>query len=288
MNGFEYILTKQISWADRNNVRLVGSEITKGRLAYTESLGENLFEPILPETRTEIEKGDGGELKGDSTHSAKMCAVHSSSAIGVNVLQYWKNKNIPDIAYALGLCRKDNKSANEIHFERKYKISSKFQFDPNIDSVILNSESDKIKAFGIECKFSEAYSSRNHSGLKERYLTEITEQWKDIPNLLDFAKTISPEDKSFNHLHPAQLIKHILGLKKEYGKTRFRLLYLWYDVLGEDGCKHRTEIAEFARIAKLDNVKFHSISYQELIAKLKKDYYKGNENYIDYLTDRYL
>jgi hypothetical protein len=267
---------------------LVGSEITKGRLAYTESLGENLFEPILPETRTEIEKGDGGELKGDSTHSAKMCAVHSSSAIGVNVLQYWKNKNIPDIAYALGLCRKDNKSANEIHFERKYKISSKFQFDPNIDSVILNSESDKIKAFGIECKFSEAYSSRNHSGLKERYLTEITEQWKDIPNLLDFAKTISPEDKSFNHLHPAQLIKHILGLKKEYGKTRFRLLYLWYDVLGEDGCKHRTEIAEFARIAKLDNVKFHSISYQELIAKLKKDYYKGNENYIDYLTDRYL
>jgi hypothetical protein len=288
MNGFEYLLTKQISWADRNNVRLVGSEITKGRLAYTESVGENLFEPILPETRTEIEKGDGGELKGDSTHSAKMCAVHSSSAIGVNVLQYWKNKNIPDIAYALGLCRKDNKSANEIHFERKYKISSKFQFDPNIDSVILNSESDKIKAFGIECKFSEAYSSRNHSGLKERYLTEITEQWKDIPNLLDFAKTISPEDKSFNHLHPAQLIKHILGLKKEYGKTRFRLLYLWYDVLGEDGCKHRTEIAEFARIAKLDNVKFHSISYQELIAKLKKDYYKGNENYIDYLTDRYL
>ena len=87
MNGFEYILTKQTSWADRNNVRLVGSEITKGRLAYTESLDKNLFEPLLPETRTEIEKGDGGELKGDSTHSAKMCAVHSSSAIGVNVLQ---------------------------------------------------------------------------------------------------------------------------------------------------------------------------------------------------------
>lgn len=288
MNGFEYILTKQISWADRNNVRLVGSEITKGRLAYTESFDKNLFEPLLPETRTEIEKGDGGELKGDSTHSAKMCAVHSSSAIGVNVLQYWKNKNIPDIAYALGLCRKDNKSANEINFERKYKISSKFQFDPNIDSVIFNSESDKIKAFGIECKFSEAYSSRNHSGLKERYLTEITEQWKDIPNLLDFAKTISPEDKSFNHLHPAQLIKHILGLKKEYGKSGFRLLYLWYDVLGQDGCRHRAEIEEFAKITKQDSIKFHSISYQELIAKLKRDYYSGNEKYIDYLTDRYL
>ena len=288
MNGFEYILTKQVSWADRNNVRLVGSEITKGRLAYTESLNKNLFEPLLSETRTEIENGDGGELKGDSTHSAKMCAVHSSSAIGVNVLQYWKNKNIPDIAYALGLCRKDNKSANEIHFEQKYKISNKFQFDPNIDSVILNHENDKIKAFGIECKFSEAYSSRNHSGLKERYLTDITEQWKNIPNLLDFAKTISPEDKVFKHLHPAQLIKHILGLKKEYGKSGFRLLYLWYDVLGQDGCRHRKEIEEFAKIAKQDSIKFHSLSYQELIVKLKKDHYNGNEKYIDYLTDRYL
>jgi len=288
MNGFEYILAKQISWADRNNVRLVGSEITKGSLAYTENLDKNLFEPLLPETRTEIEKGDGGELKGDSTHSAKMCAVHSSSAIGVNVLQYWKNKNIPALAYALGLCRKDNKSANEIHFEQKFKISDKFQFDPNIDSVILNSESEKIRAFGIECKFSEAYSSRNHSGLKERYLTDIKEQWKDIPNLLDFSKTISPEDKSYKHLHPAQLIKHILGLKKKYGKSGFRLLYLWYDVLGQDGCKHRAEIEEFTKISKKDSIKFHSISYQELITKLKKNYYNGNEKYIDYLTDRYL
>ncbi len=288
MNGFEYILTKQISWAERNNVRLVGSEITKGKLAYTENLDENLFEPLLPETRTEIEKGDGGELKGDSTHSAKMCAVHSSSAIGVNVLQYWKNKNIPDLAYALGLCRKDNKSAKEIHFERKFKISDNFNFYPNIDSLILNKENEKIKALGIECKYSEAYSSRNHLGLKVRYLTDITEQWKDIPNLLYLAKSICPEDKYFKHLYPAQLLKHILGLKKRYSKSGFRLLYLWYDVPGKDGCRHRSEIDEFAKTAKKDSIKFHSMSYQELITKLKKDFYNGNEKYIDYLTDRYL
>jgi hypothetical protein len=288
MKEFEYILAKQISWADRNNVKLIGSERTKGRQAYTENLDKNLFEALLPETRSEIEKGDGGELKGDSTHSAKMCAVHSSSAIGVNVLQYWKKNSIPDLAYALGLCRKDSQSASSIHFEKKFKISDKFQFDPNIDAVILNKHSDKIKAFGIECKFSEAYSSRKHPGLKEKYLTDIMEQWKDIPNLFDFAKTISPEDKSFNHLHPAQLIKHILGLKNEYGKGGFRLLYLWYDVLGDDGCRHRTEIEKFARIAKQDNIKFHSISYQQLIMKMKKEFYRGNEDYLNYLTDRYL
>ena len=288
MNGFEYILTKQISWADRNKIRLVGSKVTKGRPTYTKNLDENLFEPLLPETRSEIEKGDGGELKSTSTHSAKMCAVHSSTALGVNVLQYWNKKNIPDLAYALGLCRKDNKSAKEIHFERKFKISKNFGYDPNIDSVIINDLNGKIKALGIECKFSEAYSSRGHKGLKKKYLTDVLELWKDIPNLLDLAKTISPKDNSFRHLHPAQLIKHILGLKKEYGKSGFRLLYLWYDVPGIDGYKHRTEIEEFSRIVKQDNIQFHSMSYQELITKLKKEFYNGNEEYIDYLTDRYL
>ena len=288
MKGFDYILTKQIAWANRNKIQLVGSEITKGRQAYTKILDQNLFEPLLSETKIEIEKGDGGELKGDAFHSPKMCAVHSSSVIGVNVLQYWKNKTIPDIAYVLGLCRKDNKSAQEIHFEQKFKISNKFRFDPNIDAVIYNGKNDKIKAFGIECKFSEAYSSRNHPGLKEKYLTDISDQWKDIPKLFDFAKTISPNDKSFHHLHPAQLIKHILGLKKKYGKNGFRLLYLWYDVLGEEGCRHSKEIAEFTKITKQDKIKFHSISYQELIINLKRKIYKGNEVYIDYLTKRYL
>jgi hypothetical protein len=288
MNGFDYILTKQIAWADRNKIQLIGSEITKGRQAYTKTLDQNLFEPLLSETKIEIEKGDGGELKGDASHLPKICAVHSSSVIGVNVLQYWKNKTIPEFAYVLGLCRKDNKSSQEIHFEQKFKISNKFRFDPNIDAVIYNGKNDKIKAFGIECKFSEAYSSRNHPGLKEKYLTDISDQWKDIPKLFDFAKTISPNDKSFNHLHPAQLIKHILGLKEEYGKNGFRLLYLWYDVLGDEGCRHRKEIAEFTKITKQDKIKFHSISYQELIINLKRKIYNGNEKYIDYLTERYL
>ena len=62
MNGFDYILTKQIAWANKNKIKLVGSEITKGRKAYTTTLNENLFEPLLPETQTEIEDGDGGKI----------------------------------------------------------------------------------------------------------------------------------------------------------------------------------------------------------------------------------
>lgn len=288
MNGFDYILSKQVGWANRNGIPLVGSQTTKGRQAYTKTLNDNLFEPLLSQTKAEIDNGDGGELKGSTTHSAKMCAVHSSSAIGVNIFQYWKNKNISDIAYVLGLCRKDNKLAKEIHFEQKFQISNKFRFSPNIDAIIKNNDKSSIKVFGIECKFSEAYSSRTHPGLKEKYISEIFEQWNDIPELFKFAKGISPNDKKYEHLHPAQLLKHILGLKKAYGKSGFRLLYLWYDVFGNEGYQHQKEIKQFSDIAKSDNIKFHSISYQELLIKMKNELYAGNEEYINYMMDRYL
>jgi uncharacterized tellurite resistance protein B-like protein len=79
-----------------------------------------------------------------------------------------------------------------------------------------------------------------------------------------------------------------LGLKNRYEKKSFRLLYLWYDVLGEDGYIHRKEIEKFTEFAKTDNVKFSSISYQELITFMADNYYETNEKYIDYITDRYL
>ncbi len=288
MNAYEYILAKQIAWARRNQITLQGSAIDKGREAYTTVLQDNLFQDLHPETKAEIDNGDGGELNGTPTSAAKMSAVHSSSAIGVNVFDYWKDKNIPQLAALLGLCREDNHSAQEIHFEQKFKISSKFSFDPNIDVVIQNDPESKIKAFGIECKFSEAYGSRVHPGLKEAYLTDIPEQWTGIPTLFEFAKTISPDDEKFKYLHPAQLVKHILGLKNAYGKDGFRLLYLWYDVLGSEGEAHRNEIERFKAIAKADGILFHEISYQELIVKMHSSCYEGNEAYLDYLSGRYL
>ncbi len=93
----------------------------------------------------------------------------------------------------------------------------------NIDVVIKNSPESRFKVFAIECKFSEAYYSRTHSGISPKYI-ELNKVWDDMPNLLKLAKEISPDDNRFTHLHPAQLIKHILGLKEKFGKNKFRLL----------------------------------------------------------------
>jgi hypothetical protein len=84
------------------------------------------------------------------------------------------------------------------------------------------------------------------------------------------------------------LIKHILGLKAKVGKSGFRLLYLWYDVLGKEGAVHREEIEGFSDIARADEVKFHAMTYQELMVRLCTDFRQDHDSYIRYLTERYL
>ena len=285
MNAHEYILYKQIQWAYRNDIVLIGSKGDRGRKAYTQKLDNNLFEPLLPETEKNFKDADGKELTGNP---CKMQAVHSSSALGVNIFQYWKKTNqIPAIAAACRFCNIGNTSSQCIDFEVKYPISGKFPLSPNIDVVINNSPESRFEVFAIECKFSEAYYSRAHSGLSPKYI-KLNKVWDNMPNLLELAKEISPDDNRFTRLHPAQLIKHILGLKEAFGKNKFRLLYLWYDTIGPESMKHHEEIEKFIEITKTDGVHFHAMSYQDLIVKLAKNYRSLHRSYIDYITGRYL
>ena len=46
MSSFEYIFSKQVSSAQNKGIDLVGSRGARGRLAYTKTLDENLFEPL--------------------------------------------------------------------------------------------------------------------------------------------------------------------------------------------------------------------------------------------------
>ncbi len=285
MTGFEYILAKQTAWARNKEIQLIGSKIERGLPAYTRLLDENLFQGLLRDTKADFNAGDGGELKGVPQ---KMAAVHSSSALGVNVFQYWqKVGDVPAIATACGLCANGSKSPRRIRFEQKFEICSRVGYPPNVDVVIETDGRSRIKAYGVECKFAEAYSSRQHSGLDPKYLA-LTDMWEEIPATRSLAETISPKDGRFKHLHAAQLIKHVLGLKHRYSLQGFRLLYLWYDVLGEEGAAHRRETEKFTEIVKRDGILFKSITYQELIARLSEQARDGHRQYIEYISARYL
>lgn len=287
MKGYEYILAKQVAWAANRGIDLVGSKGSRGRRAYTRKLDQNLFQRLLPEVKRSFAAGDGAEL-GSVERVGKMQAVHSSSALGVNVFQYWKGISaVPVIATACGLCKRGSEVSCDIQFEEKYPINDSFGFHPNIDVVIHNKPGSRIKRFAVECKFSEAYGGRRHGGLRPKYL-DGGDIWRDIPKLRALAESISPDDREFAHLHPAQLVKHILGMKRCFGRDGFRLLYLWYDVPGEQGTRHRHEVAQFAEIAERDGIRFHSLTYQELIVKLHRGWRSEHPDYVRYLTERYL
>lgn len=323
MNGSEFIKSKQQSWAKRKGFEVVGGTIpNRGEKNYLNNLSDNLFEDLTEESIKCYRSGDGNETKDSKTRLAKMKALHSSSAIVVNLFQYWQGKDVCPILNACKLTSRTNKAGYliknigsdspqeipvipsplnyEIKFEEQFEIcadKSQFPHSPNIDVVIHTPLSD----IAIESKFTEPYGSRKHEGLKQKYVENVS-FWDGLPNLYELAKEISPDNAKFQYLDAAQLIKHILGLKNNCDKYNFchnpksgrflrhnfRLLYLWYDVIGKDGVEHRKEIEQFAEIAQRDNVKFSHVTYQEVIMKLSKEFYDGNEDYLNYITDRYL
>jgi hypothetical protein len=242
----------------------------------------------MPEVRACFVGGDGNEILGDPNSPAKMQAVHSSSALGANIFHYWRRTGQASfIAAAGGLCRKSGSNFFKITFEKKYPIDPKFAHPPNIDVVFQPADHSKCRTFAIECKFTEPYSSQGHGGLKPKYLA-LDSLWVDIPNIHALAESLCPTDSRFSYFHAAQMIKHILGLKRALGKNGFGLLYLWYDVPGREGIAHKDEVDAFAEVAEVDGLKFHALSYQELIMRMCKDCGESHGPYLKYITERYL
>ena len=151
MNGYEYILTRQIEWANNHGIVLTGSKGERGRPAYVRNLNENLFQPLSSDTLKAFSSGNGNEL-GSPGSPGKMQAVHSSSALGVNVFQYWQLvSNVPMIAAVCGLCKRGSNAPIKLSFEKKYPINDNFAVHPNIDVVIHNRKDSKIQKFAFDC-----------------------------------------------------------------------------------------------------------------------------------------
>jgi hypothetical protein len=282
----EQIISKQVEWAKNRGIRLIGSQGERGRKVYTTELRENLFQPLSSQARTDFEGGDGGELTGEKSRPAKMQALHSSSALGVNIFDYWRmSSDLSTIASSCGLSKKGRVFSGDIRFEYKFPIDDRFRFAPNMDVVILP-QSRTYKCYAIECKFTEAYAGYGHGGFDPKYF-DNEDVWDGLSDTKLLAKNISPDDERFKYLHAAQLIKHILGLNREFEKNQYRLLYLYYDALGEAGYRHRCEVDDFAETTKSDRIAFHHITYQELITRLAQ-YRDQHHAYIEYLTERYL
>jgi len=101
MNPRDYILERQILWAERHGIRLGGpyrhsanaAERGRGRESWVYVLEDNLFEPLEASARRDFERGDGGELKSADPLAGNMHALGAREAL-FN----------PDVAEPLPVC----------------------------------------------------------------------------------------------------------------------------------------------------------------------------------------
>ena len=271
-NCVENIKQKQRCWALSNN-------ITFSDKGYVENLSENILDGLDIEVKKRFLHAGGYELK------SKMMALHSSSALVVNIFQYYKRKLMKseDITAILKACNINSTTINYIDFEVKFPISS-IKAIPNLD-IVFRSANGMV--YGLESKFTETY--RKYQFTMDSYLQPRYQSiWVNLENI---HKAL--ESEYFDHycyLNYPQLLKHILGLKSELKDIhKFQLIYLWYDLGCERSFKHRKEIQNFAELLSKDGIVFKSVTYQEIIRFLQQNHNVLEDRaYIEYITDRYL
>jgi len=280
-----YIKSKQKNFALNKHIELRSRKMNKGAKLYTAELNDNLFKHLPDEVEKQFNQADGNELtiscNGDLP---KIQAVHSSSALVVNIFSYWL-ENPGAIAVACKLSSPKNKHILTMRFEAKIPIREDFKRTPNIDVLFEVQGNKKFQAFAVESKFLEPFSGRTNKSLNPVYLND-GELWVGLPNLRKLGTLLSSGNQEFRYLDAVQLIKHVLCLNRAY-KKRFKLLYLYYQVQCEEDTNHLAEINKFNTILEKDQVEFRWLSYQKLIDNLANKHRVNHQEYIRYITTRY-
>lgn len=219
MHPIEYITKRQRSWALRHGIPLDED-------GWAVSLNDNLFLPLTPEAVREYQAGAGRELEGP------MRAPHSSSALVVNVFNYWRLYH--DYAPIISAIRPTliDYTVEDVRFEVQCPIAWPVPRGkpPHLDVVIRyrdQAEPDVVKAIAVESKFREGYG-QGQGNFADAYLAaENADIWKGVQPLRDIAHRIHQDEILFQQLKVSQLIKHILGLNAQFGGAQnFELLLL--------------------------------------------------------------
>ncbi len=241
----------------------------------------NLFQPMSPDTKTDFNRGSGGELRArTATRLPKMNALHSSSVLACNVFDYWRGKDLCPLGEALG----NSQRFEPLTFEAQYPTGLPGQ-PPNLD-VALWLPSREV--WGIESKFTEPFGSAKFGpAFKEKYFPDGLPVWSDR-NLIKcgvLAIALQKRQVTFRHLDAAQLLKHALGLQINYPRS-FTLVYLYADQEAPEAEQHRRELVEFG--AAIDgDFPFVHLSYGTFLKKLRDLSGAEDQPFFEYITERY-
>ena len=221
---------------------------------YVSDPRHNLIEGVDFDTlRHDFAGGSGNEL------DSKFRAVHSSSALAANSFGFFKNAAHLDrlSLAALGGFRAPT-------FEKKVRTGLGGT-PPNLDVFVENAtaivgiESKCLEHLTLKtAKFADSYDNREKLAAEDSW-------WCLLQELKG-----NPGNRSY--LDSAQLIKHYLGLRKQYASRKsIVLMYVFWEPENWEGLEefqsHRAAIREFADRAVDSEVSFCWHSYTDLWAQ---------------------
>jgi hypothetical protein len=265
----QFIVGRQRHWAEARHLAVNAS----GRVPCLE---DNLFAPLHVETRDEFAAGDGGEF-GTPDKVGKMYCLYSSSALVCNVFDYWRKRPMLPLLRACDI----GATGTELRFEAKFPTGVGRR-PANLDVLITGSEGNGLPV-AVESKFTELFQTGERDFLRPAYFRG-PETWDQLPYCRGLAESLTAKE-GFKCLKAGQLMKHALALTREFGRKRFVLLYLWYDISGSEAAKqHGAEAQEFGSLVG-DDVLFRSETYQSVFQRLSP--LASGSQYENYLRSRY-
>ena len=273
MSSKSELLLHQRIWAESRGLE----PDSRGYLA---DVAANLFRPIHSKTKSAFDSGSGSELQDTPSRPAKMKALHSSSALAVNVFDSWVEGDKSALQAALQL----DTAITAISFEAQYPTNLTGN-PPNLDVTLELADGFTI---GIESKFSEWLTPKSASKepFKSKYFPGEDGLWKmnGLPKSQRLAVQMKVGARQFRYLDAAQLLKHALGMATQLG-DRFSLFYIYLDWSGKESAMHAEEIDQFADLIDPE-LGFRVITYQQLFSCFK-DTSDVDAEYLEYVSKRY-
>lgn len=231
---------------------------------------------LTPRTRAAFEAADGSEF-GRHGERAKIAALHSSSALAVNVFDYWTTHDPEPLATALALPYR----IAEIRFEQKFPTGVGPR-SPNLDVAIRSADRQLL---AIESKFCEPFGSKSKL-LQDKYFPEGKGLWQaaGLPDAQKAASSLRITH-SFKYIDAVQLLKHMLGLA--HCGADWHLLLLWFEPDPDVGREMTDEASSFKQLLGSDGARFSWLSYQQLWSRLQGALHENDREYASYLRRRY-
>ena len=274
MSARSELLKQQCKWAEATG-------LLPDARGYVPNLKANLYRPLSLIAKQCFSNGSGNELEDMKSRPAKMRALHSSSALVVNVFDYWTACDTKPLMKALGL----TDARSRIRFEAQFPTNLE-GMPPNLDLAI---ELISGMTVGVESKFCEWLTPKTMKKecFKPKYFPRGKFIWKDqgLSGCQELALSIHKGVDKYRYLDAAQLLKHALGLATKCS-NRFILYYLYYDWPCPESEQHKKEIDRFANLVG-EELRLRILTYQELFRRLSTSTVALDSGYLKYLRTRY-